>query len=375
MTEHAPKSRLDPELYARRYDAYYVWFGCLFVTALVLTNIIGVKLFYLMPESWPDGLFGLGTITLTSGIITYPITFLVTDLVSEIWGKRRADFLVVIGFAMSFFMLALVQLANALIPSDIWANQNGPRALAMHRTVTDLDSEQLARVADRLALATRGEEGVPKLSRWEQEPHGETDGVAGWFALGEHGGATILLERFESGGRLTVEDDGQRADPSGAALLTARLLDGTDITPGEERRGTWPLLSKAHKQVAFHDTFASPAILVFASMLAYLVAQLFDVRLYHFWRRFTNGRHLWLRNNGSTLISQLVDTIIVNSIFLYFAFGTPWETIGLIILANYVFKGFMAIADTPFIYLLTFWVKRRLGFTWDEHVVPVHEVE
>ena len=81
-----------------------------------------------------------------------------------------------------------------------------------------------------------------------------------------------------------------------------------------------------------------------------LVAQLFDVRLYHFWWRITGGKHLWLRNNGSTWISQLVDTIIVNSIFLRFGLGMDWAPIVGIIGANYVVKILLAMIDTPLIY-------------------------
>ena len=55
----------------------------------------------------------------------------------------------------------------------------------------------------------------------------------------------------------------------------------------------------------------------FASMAAYLLAQLIDVQLFHFWKRVTHGRHLWLRNNASTMVSQLVDSLVVNFIFLY----------------------------------------------------------
>ena len=62
---------------------------------------------------------------------------------------------------------------------------------------------------------------------------------------------------------------------------------------------------------------------VIASMIAYLAAQFCDVYLFHFWKRLTNGRHLWLRNNGSTLISQLVDTIAVILITHYYAHALP----------------------------------------------------
>ena len=57
-----------------------------------------------------------------------------------------------------------------------------------------------------------------------------------------------------------------------------------------------------------------------ASMIAYLFAQFIDKRIFHFWKKLTKGKHLWLRNNGSTIASQLVDTTLVVSIYLL-AFG------------------------------------------------------
>ena len=96
-------------------------------------------------------------------------------------------------------------------------------------------------------------------------------------------------------------------------------------------------------------------------MLAYLVAQLFDVRLYHFWWGVTGGKHMWLRNNGSTLISQLLDTAIVNGIFLHFAFGMGAAGIAEIVLAVYLCKVVLALIDTPLIYLSRAWMESFLG--------------
>ena len=62
-----------------------------FVMVLVLTNIIGVKLFLAFPELLPNGLFG-EPVTLTTGILTYPITFLFTDIVCEVFGRKRSIF-------------------------------------------------------------------------------------------------------------------------------------------------------------------------------------------------------------------------------------------------------------------------------------------
>ena len=96
----------------------------------------------------------------------------------------------------------------------------------------------------------------------------------------------------------------------------------------------------------------------FASMIAYLTAQFCDVRLFHFWKKKTNGKHLWLRNNGSTMISQLVDTSAVILITHYAADGLPIDDtlpVGgqllTFITAGYVFKVVCALIDTGPFYL------------------------
>ena len=103
---------------------------------------------------------------------------------------------------------------------------------------------------------------------------------------------------------------------------------------------------------------------VTASMIAYLLAQLIDVRLFHFWKRLTRGRHLWLRNNGSTLVSQLADTVAVILITHFLARALPinasealWPQLLTFIAAGYSFKLMVAAVDTvPF-----YWGAKRLG--------------
>ena len=102
---------------------------------------------------------------------------------------------------------------------------------------------------------------------------------------------------------------------------------------------------------------------VIASMAAYLTAQFVDVRMFHFWKRVSNGKALWLRNNGSTLVSQLVDTSAV-VLISHYASGVlplrPGEPVApqliSFIASGYLFKSFAALADTlPFI-----WITGRL---------------
>ncbi len=222
-----------------RYERVYLLLAATFAVVLVLTNVIGIKLFPspLNPE-W----------ALTTGILTYPLTFLVTDCVSEVYGKRRADFMVVVGFAMSILMLAITQLAMRVPPHAYWV-------------------------------------------------------------------------------------------PADAAFY-----------PSEQGY-----------QLAFESVFSLNGVLLFGSMSAYLLAQLTDNWLYHFWKNLTRGKHLWLRNNGSTIISQLVDTLVVNSILFYVGFGWEfWQGVA-VMTTIYLHKVLLAALDTPLIYLGVYTIRRIIG--------------
>ena len=105
-------------------------------------------------------------------------------------------------------------------------------------------------------------------------------------------------------------------------------------------------------------------------MIAYLVAQTVDVHIFHFWKRLTRGKHLWLRNNGSTTFSQLIDTIAILSI-LYIAdnLGPDINSISRLlelIFASYLFKFFFALADTPLFYLGVWLLKEKVHLDPDE---------
>lgn len=95
-----------------------------------------------------------------------------------------------------------------------------------------------------------------------------------------------------------------------------------------------------------------PRILL-ASLLAYAISQNHDVWAYKFWRdKFPSKKHIWVRNNMSTLISQLID----NTIFTLVAFlGVyPFEVIVQIFIVTYVMKVIVAIMDTPFVYIASY---------------------
>lgn len=238
----ADENSLPPEEFAFRRDALFLTLCAVFLTALVMGNIIGTTkfatLFQLRLPEWMLGIVpslvrdeNVYVMAIPVGLLAFPFTFFVTDLVSELYGRRKAQLLVWVGFFMNVFMLA-VMTVNFYLPS--------------------------------------------------------TDGVSG--------GETLF--------------DG-----------VYRFMVGNTI----------------------------------GSMIAYLTAQTIDVRLYHFWKRFTNGKHMWLRNNGSTMISQLVDSTAILSI-LYFTGNLGDSVTGLgalfiLIVNSYLFKFLAALFDTPFLYI------------------------
>ncbi|RJP33283.1 MAG: VUT family protein [Candidatus Omnitrophota bacterium] len=208
----------------------------IFIASLVSCNLIFQKFFTWTP-------FGLYTFEISVGILPYPITFLVTDIVSEIYGKKRADQIVVTGLISSLFVMALIMVADAA-PQTEWSG---------------------------------------------------------------------------------VSDE------------------------------------------EFHKVFGLFGPAVFASMCAYLSAQLIDIRIFHFWKRLTKGKHLWLRNNGSTILSQLVDTSMVLVVLCYFDV-IAWELFGRLLANGFLFKVIVAFCDTPFFYFFT-WFLRKLM-----HLHPNEEI-
>ena len=210
-------------------DRLFLILAGIFIAALVSCNLIFQKFF-----SWTP--FGIYTFEISVGILPYPVTFLVTDIISELYGKRKADQVVISGLIASVFVSLLVLLANA-VPQTSWS--------------------------------------------------------------------PVSNETFS----------------------TVFGLNG-------------------------------PA--VFASMVAYLSAQFIDIRIFHFWKKKTNGRHLWLRNNGSTIASQLVDTGAV--LLLLCSFDViAWERFGGLLVNGFLFKMLIALLDTPLFYAAVWYLKPLIG--------------
>lgn len=213
-------------------DYLYLILAALFTSALITCNLIANKFITID--------LGFKRFVISAGVLPYPITFLITDILSEFYGKKRTQRVVFAGFAASLFTLGILSVGN-------------------------------------------------------------------WFY----------------------------------AIPESRVSDDT-----------------------YQKMFNNSARLIFASMVAYLIAQYVDVILYHFWKRLTQGRMLWLRNNGSTIFSQLADTVLV--ITVLFAGDLPFGTMLDYMKDGWMFKALMALADTPIIYVVVFVIRRTFRLEWGE---------
>ncbi|WP_425387478.1 queuosine precursor transporter [Aquimarina latercula] len=205
----------------------YLILGALFISSLVASNLIFQKFFY-----WD--FFGVYTFEISVGILPYPITFLITDIISEVYGKRKANQIVTAGIFASFFSLLIIY-ASKEVPATSWS---------------------------------------------------------------------------------PINDE------------------------------------------TFTEVFGATAIAVFASMMAYLFAQYIDIQVFHFWKKVTKGKHLWIRNNFSTFSSQFIDTLTV--LVLLCSTGIiDWDRFGILLLNGFLFKILVAALDTPILYLSVFILRKR----------------
>lgn len=211
----------------------FVLLAGIFVTALVVGDLIGGKLLQTIVGDMP--------FVISVGMIPFPITFLLTDLLNEFYGRQAARFVTWVGFFMASFAFLVIAIAKQLPWADFTA-----------------------------------------APEWQ----------------------------------------GMRAE-------------------------------------AFNNVFGTSQRMLIASMTAYLVAQLFDIAVFHFIKRKTANRLLWLRATGSTVCSQLIDTVVIQT--LAWSGLLPVTKILSIIATSYAFKVLVAIGVTPLIYLGHALVERRCG--------------
>lgn len=117
----------------------------------------------------------------------------------------------------------------------------------------------------------------------------------------------------------------------------------------------------------FSKVFALSPIAVLASMIAYLCAQYVDIAIYHFWKKVTKGRHLWIRNNFSTFLSQFIDTFTVVGLLCVFKV-LSWDLLFGLVVSGFLFKVLIAILDTPFLYFFVYILRKRFNLAIGDEI-------
>jgi uncharacterized integral membrane protein (TIGR00697 family) len=112
-------------------------------------------------------------------------------------------------------------------------------------------------------------------------------------------------------------------------------------------------------QTSFAAIFGQNMRIILGSIIAFLVSQIVDVQVFHYIKRKTGNKFLWLRATGSTLVSQLVDSYVV--LFIAFAYIFPWQLILAIGIMNYCYKFVVAIILTPLIYFIERRIEAYVG--------------
>lgn len=265
-TEQHAHPGLEPlslrSLHERRERVFLVLAG-LFLGTLAMLNILGISRFVkLFEHDFDPATPGVTVFAVAVGVLPYPMTFLCTDLISELFGRRRANMVVWVGLLLNLWVVAILWIGGVL-----------PGFGALDPAT-----------------------GMPPQPAWDAE--------------------------------------------KGAFIETG-----------------WTFFQV--RNLAFGA--------VAASMVAYLVAQFVDVYVFHFWKQLTKGKHLWLRNNGSTIVSQLVDTVAVILITHFYAHALPIDRdsplagqLLAFIATGYAFKLVAALLDTGPFYLATHWLVRYL---------------
>jgi uncharacterized PurR-regulated membrane protein YhhQ (DUF165 family) len=292
-------------LHARRERVFLVLAG-IFLGAMAMLNILGITKF-----------IRLGPFELAVGVLPYTLTFLCTDLISELYGRARANSVVFTGL-----------LVNLLVLGFVWVGDAAP-SIAFRTPLQRIVTLDTVPAHDAQGHAVVDPEtGFDLLRPAVPEP--------------APGGETRLRP---------VEEFALRA-PEGAPAEARRLVDAASGQPILREESLFGRIAAAARQA------------VLASMIAYLFAQFVDVWLFHFWKRLTAGKHLWLRNNGSTVISQLVDTVCVVLITFWGAIVAGDMAVAQVMAligGGYSFKLVVALLDTIPFYLCVGFLSRWLS--------------
>ncbi len=123
-------------------------------------------------------------------------------------------------------------------------------------------------------------------------------------------------------------------------------------------------------QKAFQTVLGLSRLRIGASLIAFVTAQIIDVQLFSLIKRLTGPNFLWVRSNGSTWISQLVDTVIIDLIFLFFGLGMGIGEVLVIMLFSFSYKAVFSVLCTPLFYFCVSLLKKKREYRGDlSHVI------
>lgn len=120
-------------------------------------------------------------------------------------------------------------------------------------------------------------------------------------------------------------------------------------------------LGNVNMHQAFNTIFGQGLWIIIGSLTAFLVGQLVDVTVFHYFKSYTGSSKIWLRATGSTLVSQLVDSFVVLFIAFYIGAGWDLKLVLVIGLVNYIYKFTIAVLITPLLYLIHSIIDKYLG--------------
>ncbi|MBD1397177.1 queuosine precursor transporter [Pontibacter sp. JH31] len=120
---------------------------------------------------------------------------------------------------------------------------------------------------------------------------------------------------------------------------------------------------------AFNSIYRQGLGIIIGSVAAFLVSQFLDATVFHWLRGFTGSSKIWLRATGSTLVSQLVDSLVVLFIAFYVFGNWPLSLVLSVAAINYIYKFFIAIVLTPLLYLAHYLIDGYLGHRVAENMI------
>lgn len=136
----------------------------------------------------------------------------------------------------------------------------------------------------------------------------------------------------------------------GMNLLTLAILQISLMAPA----------FSSEEERAFQAILGLSGLRIFASLVAYTISQIADIQIYALIKKWTGFQFLWMRSNGSTWISQFIDTVIIDIIFLFFGLGMAAAEVFPIMLFSFTYKALFSVAITPLFYLCIILIRKRM---------------